>query len=81
MIDYEKTAKLSKKGQITLPKKVREFLGSNVVKVVIENGQVRLEPLGDLAGSLSQYAKEYIPFEEARDRAWEAEVNEKYSRR
>lgn len=81
MIVFEKTTKLSTKGQITLPKKVREYLGSDVVKVVIENDQVRLEPLKDLAGSLSQYAKEYIPFEEAMERAWEAEVNEKYSRR
>ena len=81
MIDFEKTAKLSQKGQITLPKKVRDFLGSNVIKVVIENGQVRLEPLKDLAGSLSQYAGRYIPFEEARERAWEAEFNEKHSRR
>jgi hypothetical protein len=40
-----------------------------------------LEPLKDLAGSLSQYAGEYIPFEEARERAWEAEFNEKHSRR
>ena len=81
MIDFEKTAKLTQKGQITLPKKVRDFLGSNVIKVVIENGQVRLEPLKDLAGSLNQYAKEYIPFEEARERAWKAEFNEKHSRR
>ena len=81
MIDFEKTAKLTQKGQITLPKKVRDFLGSNVIKVVIENGQVRLEPLKDLAGSLNQYAKEYIPFEEARERAWEAEFIEKHTRR
>ena len=70
MIDFEKTAKLTQKGQITLPK-----------KVVIEDGQVRLEPLKDLAGSLNQYAKEYIPFEEARERAWEAEFIEKHTRR
>ena len=57
MIDFEKTAKLSQKGQ------------------------VRLETLKDLACSLSQYAKKYIPFEEAREHAWEAEFNEKHSRR
>ena len=81
MIAFEKNTKLSKKGQITLPKKVREYLGSDIVKVVIENDQVRLEPLKDLAGSLSPYAKAYIPFEEARERAWETALNEKYSHR
>lgn len=63
MKNFEKTAKISSKGQITLPKVARSALGTDSVRIVVEDGQVRLEPVPDLAGSLSQYADKYIPFE------------------
>ena len=64
-----KVAKISSKGQITLPKAVRDRLGSNLVRLVSDDQGVRIEPVRDVAGSLSSYAKTYVTIEEAREGA------------
>jgi AbrB family looped-hinge helix DNA binding protein len=69
-----KTVKVSSKGQITLPKEVRDRLKEDIIQIVADEKGVRLEPLPNLMGSLKEYAKTYIPFEEARDYAWMEET-------
>lgn len=83
MNDGVKTAKVSRKGQITLPREVRAALGTDHVRIVYSSGEVRIEPVNDLAGSLAHYAKgkRKIPFRVARERAWESVVREKHKRR
>lgn len=77
-----KTAKVSSKGQITLPRQVRAALGTDHVRIIFEEGQVRIEPSLDPGGSLRRYArKRKIPFKQERDQAWEAVVRDKYKRR
>jgi len=76
-----KTAKVSSKGQITLPREAREALGTDHVRIVCESGSVRIEPVDDVAGSLAHYAKRRIPFRVAREKAWEAVVRAKHKRR
>jgi len=69
-----KTVKISSKGQITLPKEIRERLREQVIQVIADEKGVRLEPVVSLAGALRKYAKTYIPFEQARDYAWMEET-------
>jgi bifunctional DNA-binding transcriptional regulator/antitoxin component of YhaV-PrlF toxin-antitoxin module len=76
-----KIAKVSSKGQITLPREVRAVLGTDHVRIVCAQGEVRIEPVNDVAGSLAHYAKKKIPFRVARDQAWGAVVREKHKRR
>lgn len=78
-----KTAKVSSKGQITLPREVRKALGTDHVRIVYSGGEVRIEAVNDVAGSLAHYAarKKKMPFRVARERAWEAVVREKHKRR
>lgn len=76
-----KTAKVSSKGQITLPREARAALGTDHVRIVCEAGLVRIEPVDDVAGSLAHYVKKRIPFRVARDQAWEAVVRAKHKRR
>jgi AbrB family looped-hinge helix DNA binding protein len=64
-----KISKISSKGQITLPKSVRERLGSKLVRLISDDDGVRIEPVRDVAGSLKQYAKNYVTIEEAREGA------------
>jgi len=66
------TAKVTAKGQVTIPKKVRELLKSDVVKFDIVKGTVILKPVKSVGGSLSGYSEEYIPLEEIRDKVWES---------
>jgi AbrB family looped-hinge helix DNA binding protein len=80
MIAFEKTAKVSSKGQITLPKPVRDLLQSDFVRLIVEDGAVRLEAVPDLAGSLARYGQGR-PVENEREAAWEAELRDRYPHR
>ena len=67
-------ARLSKKGQVTIPKAIREKLQIDTeggVLFLIEDGEVILKgiPGGEidkLAGSLKKYAKTYTPMDKLR---------------
>jgi len=69
-------AKLSKKGQVTIPKAIREKLhidSEGGVLFLVEDDEVKLKgiPGGEidkLAGSLKKYAKKYVPLEKVRTR-------------
>jgi AbrB family looped-hinge helix DNA binding protein len=77
-----KTAKISRKGQVTLPKAVREALGTDVVRLEVRSdGAVSIIPIRDLAGSLASFATRYIPLDAARDMAAEAVSREHRRRR
>jgi len=66
--------KLSKKGQVTIPKAIREKLnidGEGGVLFLVEDDEVKLKgiPGGEidkLAGSLEKYAKTYVPLEKVK---------------
>jgi len=83
MVAFEKTGKVSSKGQITLPKRAREALRSQVVRIVVEDDDsVRIEAVGELAGSLSAYASgKARRWPAARDQAWSEAIHEKHGRR
>lgn len=76
-----KTVKISSKGQITLPRDFRKALGTDHVRIVSEQGSVRIEPVNDVAGSLAHYARKSVASRVARDKAWGAVVREKHKRR
>ena len=67
-------ARLSKKGQVTIPKAIREKLkidSEGAVLFLVEDDEVKLKgiPGGEidkLAGSLKKYAKTYVPLEKVR---------------
>ena len=71
----QRISKISSKGQITLPKPIRDKLGSNLVRIVAGDDGVRIEPVRDLGGSLKAYAKSYVPIEEAREEAARADLD------
>lgn len=64
------TAKVTSKGQITLPKSAREALGSDVVEIEIEQGRVLLRPVRSMAGALRDFAREAKPLSEIREDVW-----------
>jgi len=65
------TAKVTGKGQITLPKNARDALGSDVVEIEVEEGRVLLRPVRSLAGALRDYAREGKTLNEIREEVWE----------
>jgi AbrB family looped-hinge helix DNA binding protein len=67
------TSTVTAKGQITLPKTIREFLDSRIVEIDIVGDEVRIRPVKDMGGVLAGYAKdrEPKPLSEIREEVWE----------
>jgi len=72
--------KITRKGQVTIPKEIRKKLNANSVYFEVENDAVIVKPVRDAAGSLSEYAgnvKPGVAMRQIKDRAWEVAVREK----
>lgn len=67
-------ARISKKGQVTIPKAIREKLeifNEGAVLFLVENNEVKLKGIpgahaDQLGGSLKKYAKGYVPLNKIR---------------
>jgi len=72
--------RITKKGQVTIPKKIREKLRATAVYFEVVNDEVVVRAVRDAAGSLSEYAGNVQPdvsIKQMKDRAWEEMVHEK----
>ena len=63
-------AKITSKGQVTIPKRIRNLMETDLVKFRVEGGKVILEPVRDVGGIFKEYAKKAISREEEREIAW-----------
>ena len=74
---------ISDKGQIVIPKQFMQYLGTKLIKLeVSENQEVRIIPIKNVAGSLTDFAKKQIPsdFSEIRNQAWNHAIAEKFNK-
>lgn len=72
--------KITKKGQVTIPKEIRDKLNATSVYFEVINGEIIVRAVRDAAGALSKYAGNIDPgvsMKEIKDRAWEEAVREK----
>ena len=68
-------AKITKKGQITIPAKIRKKLKTNIVEIEEKNGEIVIKPIKNLAGILHKYAKKRKDVEEILKEEKEAFAN------
>lgn len=66
------TLSIGPRGQITLPKKIRDMFKSKaVVLELVDDSHVMISPVPDVGGAISDYAKKTdLSFEEIRNVAW-----------
>lgn len=72
--------KITRKGQVTIPKEIREKLKSDAVYFEVDGDTVIVKPVRDAAGSLSEYAgnvKRGVSMRQMKGKAWEIAVREK----
>jgi AbrB family looped-hinge helix DNA binding protein len=72
--------KITSKGQVTIPKEVREKLNASSVYFEVKNDVVMVRPVRDAAASLHEFAKNVksgTSMKQIKDKAWEATVREK----
>ena len=58
------TVKIIKKGQITIPAEFRKKLGTDVVKVEMDEDKIIIRPIKRLGGALSKYVIKNKPIED-----------------
>ena len=71
---------ITRKGQVTIPKEIRERLKANAVYFEVEDDIVMVKPVRDAAGSLREFAenvKQGASMRQMKDKAWEVAVREK----
>ena len=66
----EVLVKITSKGEVTIPKRIRNILGTDLVKFKVEGGKIILEPVRDIGGIFKDYTKKTIPHEKEREIAW-----------
>jgi AbrB family looped-hinge helix DNA binding protein len=72
--------KITRKGQVTIPKEIREKLKADAVYFEVENDIVMVKPVRDAAGSLREFAgnvKLGASMRQMKGKAWEVAVREK----
>ena len=84
MVMTTEAVKITRKGQVTIPKKIRERLKATAVYFEVVNDEVVVRAVRDAAGSLAEYARNVKPgisITQMKDRAWEEAVHEKTSKK
>jgi AbrB family looped-hinge helix DNA binding protein len=71
------TAKITSKGQVTIPKRVRDVLESNTVEFIISDDTVIVRPVRSVGGALAKYAAKHVPLKEVRNKVWKQVADEK----
>ncbi len=72
--------KITRKGQVTIPKEIRDILKASAVYFEVEDDTVMVKPVRDAAGSLREYARNVKPgmsVKQMKEKAWEEAVSEK----
>jgi AbrB family looped-hinge helix DNA binding protein len=79
MMKYK--AKISQKGQIAIPKKIRDQLDTDILEIEMKEKQIILRPINsiiEIGGSLNKYSRELINREKKEKTVWENHVKEKF---
>ena len=76
------TLSIGPRGQITLPKKIRNLFKSNaVVLELVDNQHGMISPVPDVGGAVSNYTKKTdLTFEEVRNSAWSNSRNKQITK-
>ncbi len=67
---FHYTSTITSKGQVTLPAPIRKVLKGKKVEFVLDGNSIYLRPIPDASGSLVNWAVEYVPLEEVREKVW-----------
>lgn len=71
------TAKITSKGQVTIPRRVRDVLESDTVEFIISDDTVIVRPVKSVGGALAKYATKHVPLKEVRKKVWKEVADEK----
>lgn len=73
--------KITRKGQLTVPKEIRDKLSADTVYFEVKDDVVTIRPVRDAAGSLREFgrnAKRGVSMRQMKEKAWGDAVREKH---
>ncbi len=70
-------AKITSKGQVTIPKKIRTILKTNVIEFLIDENGISIKPVRDVGGTLHKYSRKYEDIRQVKEKVWKAVAHEK----
>lgn len=76
------TATVTRRGQVTLPRAVRDAIGdSRSIEFTVNGNSITLQPIPDMTGSLAKYAegKSSVSLDEIRKQVWSKVAHDKAS--
>ena len=74
------TATITSRGQVTIPRKIREFLHAAIVQFEIVDDTVVIRPVRSVGGTLANYAGRPVSLEEVRAKVWKEVAHDKTRR-
>jgi bifunctional DNA-binding transcriptional regulator/antitoxin component of YhaV-PrlF toxin-antitoxin module len=63
-------ATVTSRGQVTLPRRVREALGSRIIEFDVQDDVVLVRAVRSVAGGLAAYARKHRPLAAVRAEVW-----------
>ena len=72
--------KITKKGQVTIPREIRKRLMTDTIYFDVAGGEIVLKAVKDAGGSLHEYAKNAqrgLSIGQMKEKAWEEAAREK----
>jgi len=71
------TIKITERGQITIPTSIRKLLKSNLIVFEVNENQVLLKPVRNVAGALKDYNIDLATFDQVREKAWKEAADDR----
>jgi bifunctional DNA-binding transcriptional regulator/antitoxin component of YhaV-PrlF toxin-antitoxin module len=71
------TATITSRGQVTLPRIVRNALDSRTIEFDIQDSVVLIRPVRSIAGRLAAYARKQHSLAEVREQVWKEVARDK----
>jgi bifunctional DNA-binding transcriptional regulator/antitoxin component of YhaV-PrlF toxin-antitoxin module len=74
-----KTLFIGPKGQVTIPKKIRDLFKTNTIVIeIVDDTHAVITPAPDVAGAIAEFRKKTnLTFDEIRNEAWKESIKDK----
>jgi looped-hinge helix DNA binding domain, AbrB family len=64
------TATITEKGQVTIPKAIRNRIKGRVIEFVMNDDRIEIQPVQSVEGVLAEYAPSFTTLETVRESVW-----------
>ncbi len=71
------SAKITSKGQVTIPKEIRKNFNSDVIEFIRTEQGIMIRSVESVEGILADYGKKIVPLKDVREKVWGSVARDK----